>query len=163
MFTGRHTRTHGPPRAHALLRLAAEPAALATGRDAVREVLRSAGWGHEGVELAILAVDEALANAIEHGSMPGAPLEIETTLAVGGGAAEVLVTDRGRPGARAPLGIPAPPPPSSDHGRGLIIMSALADGLEVSRAGRGTRVRLRFARPAPLAVPHRDAADTVAA
>ena len=177
MFIGREIRTHGvqtvampgigrgpgPPRTHALLRLTAEPAALATGRDAVREMLRSAGWGHEGVELAILAVDEALANAIEHGSMPGAPLEIETSVAAGGGAAEVLVTDRGRPGARAPLGIPAPPPPSSDHGRGLIIMSALADELEIRRAGRGTRVRLRFARPAPLAVPPRDAADAVAA
>jgi hypothetical protein len=29
----------------------------------------------------------------------------------------------------------------------MIIMSALADELEVRRAGRGTRVRLRFARP----------------
>ena len=176
MSIGREIRTHGvqtvampgigrgpgPPRTHALLRLTAEPAALATGRDSVREMLRSAGWGHEGVELAILAVDEALANALEHGSMPGAPLEIETSVAAGGGAAEVLVTDRGRPGARAPLGIPAPPPPSSDHGRGLIIMSALADVLEIRRAGRGTRVRLRFARPAPLAVPPRDAADAVA-
>ncbi len=162
MFIGQDIRTHSPPRTHRLLRLAAEPAALATGRDSVREMLRSAGWGHEGVELAILAVDEALANAIEHGSMPGAPLEIETTVAAGAGAAEVLVTDRGRPGARAPLGIPATPPPSSDHGRGLIIMSALADQLEVRRAGRGTRVRLRFARPAPLAAPLRDAADAVA-
>ena len=142
-----------PPRTGALRRLTAEPAAVAAGRDAVRETLRGAGWGEEGVELAVLAVDEALANAIEHGSLPGAPVEIATTVAAGGDVAEVLVTDRGRPGARAPLGVPAPPPPSSDHGRGLIIMSARAEELEVRRAGRGTRVRLRFARPAPLVVP----------
>jgi anti-sigma regulatory factor (Ser/Thr protein kinase) len=42
--------------------------------------------------------------------------------------------------------VPAPPPPSSDRGRGLIIMSALADRLELRRAGRGTEVRLQFAR-----------------
>ncbi len=146
------TRRRGPgpdpPRTGTLLRLAAEPAAVAAGRDAVREALQDAGWGEEGVELAVLAVDEALANAVDHGSLPGAPVEVSTTVAAGGAVAEVLVTDRGRPGARAPLGVPAPPPPSSDHGRGLIIMSALADELEVRRAGRGTRVRLRFARPA---------------
>ena len=71
------------------------------------------------------------------------------------GTAEVLVTDRGRPGARAPLGSRPLPPPSSDHGRGLIIMSALADQLEVA-AGAGT-VGLPFARPAPLAAPLRGA------
>lgn len=161
MNIGRTTGTPHPTRAHALLRLTAERAAVATGRQAVRETLRGAGWGEEAVELAVLAVDEALANAIEHGSLPGAPVEVATTVAAGGDVAEVLVTDRGRPGARAPLGVPAPPPPSSDHGRGLIIMSALADGLEVRRAGRGTRVRLRFARPAPLATPPRDVAGAV--
>ena len=45
MFIGQDIRTHSPPRTHRLLRLAAEPAALATGRDSVREMLRSAGWG----------------------------------------------------------------------------------------------------------------------
>ncbi|HET6691483.1 MAG TPA: ATP-binding protein [Miltoncostaeaceae bacterium] len=145
------------------LHLAAEAGAIATGREAVRETLREAGWATEGVELAVLAADEALANAIEHGSPPGATVEIATTVAAGGAVAEVVVTDRGRPGVRAPVGVPAAPPPSSDHGRGLIIMSALADELEVGRAGRGTRVRLRFARPAPLATPPRDAADAVIA
>jgi anti-sigma regulatory factor (Ser/Thr protein kinase) len=64
------SRLRGPT----LLRLVAEPAALAAGRDAVRERLSDAGWGQEGVALAVLAVGEALANAIEHGSLPGAPV-----------------------------------------------------------------------------------------
>jgi serine/threonine-protein kinase RsbW len=163
MSIGRTTvRRPSSPRTATLLRLRAEPAAIAAGRDAVRAALRAAGWNDEAVELAVLAADEALANAVGHGSLPGAPIEVAVTVAAGGAVAEVLVTDRGRPGARAPLGVPAPPPPSSDHGRGLIIMGALADELEVRRAGRGTRVRLRFARPAPLA-PHRDAADAVTA
>ena len=140
--------THPRRPEHTLLRLTAEPAALREGRDAVRDALLRAGWAREGVELVVLAVDEALANAIEHGSVPGAPVEVGIAVAPGGASAEVRVTDRGRPGARAPRGVPAPPPPSSDHGRGLIIVGALADALEIRRAGRGTRLRLRFARPA---------------
>jgi serine/threonine-protein kinase RsbW len=131
-----------PTRTHAILRLAAEPPSLVRGREAVRQELLSAGWGGEGVELVVLAVAEALANAIEHGSLPGAPVEI--SVEAGDATAEVQVTDHGRPGTRAPRGIPPPPPLSSDHGRGLIIMSALADRLEIHRAGRGTRLRLRF-------------------
>jgi anti-sigma regulatory factor (Ser/Thr protein kinase) len=150
-----HPRERGHERAHTRLRLTAGHAALTAGRDAVRDALRLAGWGAEGVELAVLAVDEALANAIEHGSLPGAPVEVRIAVAPDGATAEVRVTDRGRPGARPPRGIPPPPPPTSDHGRGLIIMGALADELEIRRAGRGTRLRLRFARPAAGDAGHR--------
>ena len=91
----------------------------------------------------MLAVCEALTNAIEHGSVPGERVEIE--IAAAADHAEIRVTDRGRPGAACPLGVPAPPPTAAERGRGLIIMGALADALEIGRVGRGTEVRLRFA------------------
>jgi serine/threonine-protein kinase RsbW len=125
------------------LRFPADLGSLADGRDAVRRALRRERWDGEGAELVVLAVCEALTNAIEHGSVPGGPVEIE--IAAAADHAEIRVTDRGRPGAACPLGVPAPPPLTAERGRGLIIMSALADALEIRRAGRGTEVRLRFA------------------
>jgi anti-sigma regulatory factor (Ser/Thr protein kinase) len=125
------------------LRFPADLGSLADGRDAVRRALRRQRCDGEGAELVVLAVCEALTNAIEHGSVPGEPIEIE--IAAAADHAEIRVTDRGRPGAACPLGVPAPPPPGAERGRGLIIMSALADALEIRRAGRGTELRLRFA------------------
>ena len=132
-----------PPATIARLRLPADLGSLADGRDAVRRALLREGWERERVELVVLAVCEALTNAIEHGSVPGEPVEIE--IAAAADHAEIRVTDRGRPGAARPLGVPAPPPPTAERGRGLIIMGALADSLQIGLAGRGTGVRLRFA------------------
>jgi len=132
-----------PPATIARLRLPADLGSLADGRDAVRRALLGEGWERERVELVVLAVCEALTNAIEHGSVPGEPVEIE--IAAAADHVEIRVTDRGRPGAARPLGVPAPPPPTAERGRGLIIMGALADSLQIGLAGRGTGVRLRFA------------------
>ena len=143
MDVGRPTRTSTIE--PVTLRVPADVRSLAEGRDAVRRALRREGWEGEPAELVVLAVCEALTNAIEHGSVPGGPVEIE--IAAAADHAEIRVTDRGRPGASAPLGVPAPPPPTAERGRGLIIMGALADALEIGRVGRGTEVRLRFAAP----------------
>jgi anti-sigma regulatory factor (Ser/Thr protein kinase) len=130
-----------------ILSFPAHPGSLAGARGAVRGALVREGWDEEVVELAVLAVCEALTNAVEHGSAPGDPIEVE--IAAGEARAEVRVTDRGRPGSAPPVRIPAPPPLSSEHGRGLIIMRELADALEIRRAGRGTEVLLAFG-PIPL-------------
>ena len=123
----------------------AERGSLAEARAAVRLALQRERWDEEGTELVVLAICETLTNAIEHGSVPDDPIEIE--IAATAAHAEIRVTDRGRPGASTPAGIPAPPPPSAEHGRGLIIMSELADILEIRRAGRGTEVHLHFTAP----------------
>jgi anti-sigma regulatory factor (Ser/Thr protein kinase) len=123
----------------------AERGSLAEARAAVRLALRRERWDDEGTELVVLAICETLTNAIEHGSVPDDPIEIE--IAATAAHAEIRVTDSGRPGAGPPTGIPAPPPPSAERGRGLIIMSELADALEIRRAGRGTEVRLQFNAP----------------
>ena len=56
----------------------------------------------------------------------------------------VRVVDGGRPGSATPAPLRAAPSPSSEHGRGILIMAALAARLEIRRAGRGTEVRLVF-------------------
>ena len=61
----------------ACLRLRADVRSLAPGRDAVRRTLRREGWEEEPAELVVLAVCEALTNAIEHGSPAGANDEPE--------------------------------------------------------------------------------------
>jgi anti-sigma regulatory factor (Ser/Thr protein kinase) len=126
----------------------AERGSLAEARAALRLALRRERWDDEGTELVVLAVCETLTNAIEHGSVPDDPIEIQ--IAATAAHAEIRVTDRGRAGAGPPAGIPPPPPPSAEHGRGLIIMSELADVLEIRRAGRGTEVRLQFTAPVTL-------------
>ena len=123
----------------------AERGSVAEARAAVRLALRRERWDDESTELVVLAICETLTNAIEHGSVPDDPIEVE--VAATAAHAEIRVTDRGRPGAGHPAGIPAPPPPSAERGRGLIIMSELADALEIRRVGAGTEVRLQFIAP----------------
>lgn len=125
--------------------LPARREALAPGREFVRAALERQGWGGEPIEAVALAVSEALTNAVEHGSRPGAPVAVEVRASET--RARIRIADGGRPGSTTPSPLRAAPPPSSDHGRGLIIMGALADALEVRRAGRGTEVVLTFTRP----------------
>jgi anti-sigma regulatory factor (Ser/Thr protein kinase) len=122
-------------------RLPATPEAPGVARDWVHAALRRAGWPPDAVDDATLAVDEAVQNAVEHGSEAEAPVEIELGLQDGG--AEVWVRDRGRPGAPVPSGPPETPPESSPRGRGRAIMAALADADWREHDG-GTEVRLPF-------------------
>lgn len=121
-------------RAH---REAVEPA-----RAVARDALRRAGWEEDDIEYVVLAFSEALTNAIDHGSSPGAAVAVE--IVATSVSARIRVCDRGRRASECPTGVPAPPPASSEHGRGLMIMRALADRFEIVRRGRGTEVRLGF-------------------
>lgn len=132
-------------RAH---REAVEPA-----RGIVREALRRAEWEEDDIEYVVLAFSEALTNAIDHGSSPGAAVAVE--VAATPERVRMRVCDRGRRASACPTGVPDPPPASCENGRGLMIMRALADRFEVVRNGRGTEVRLGFVRsrgrPGPTA------------
>lgn len=153
MGTAGAIRAHGAERGAATLpgapagtrerwALLAVRESLEPGRSLVRRALRREGWEAESVERVVLAVSEALTNAVEHGSSPGAAVVVEVVAAAG--RASVRVIDAGRPGSAPPAALRTPPSPSSEHGRGLIIMRALSDRLEIRRSGRGTDVRLAF-------------------
>jgi anti-sigma regulatory factor (Ser/Thr protein kinase) len=111
-------------------------------REWVFAELREAEWPESCVHDVALAVDEAVQNAVEHGSVPDGEIRID--LCVADDAAEVRVRDRGRPGATPPTGAPRSPDEHAIRGRGRLIMSHLADVDWRPAAGGGTEVCLHF-------------------
>jgi serine phosphatase RsbU (regulator of sigma subunit)/anti-sigma regulatory factor (Ser/Thr protein kinase) len=114
------------------LELAAEPAVLSHVRRAITRWLAGCGVDRNISMDIVVAVGEACANAIEHAYGPG-----RGTFRVAGdeiGDELVLsVSDRGR--WRAPRG--------DGRGRGLTIMNAAMDHVEVQTDESGTRVEMR--------------------
>jgi anti-sigma regulatory factor (Ser/Thr protein kinase) len=133
------------------LRVAAQLASIVEVRGALSAAFRKGGWPDDLMPLVILAVGEALANAIEHGSGPGGAVEVAVT--VRRDWAAVRVVDEGRVGAAVPLVVPVRPPPTDTRGRGLLMMLDFAEQVEVDAAGCGTSVLLRFARGERAAGP----------
>lgn len=90
----------------------------------------------------VLAVNEAVANAIEHGARGNAAehVVVEATLD-GDGLARFVVTDRGTW---------RPPPVVTNRGRGIDLMRAVMDDVRIDAAANGTIVHLaRRLTPSP--------------
>lgn len=129
--------THGGVRFAATV--AADLTELVSVRDALADALETCGWSEEDAFRVLLCADEAIANACEHG---GCGL-IDVRFDVDEVAASFTVDDRR--GYSLPIPTPATlPAESSEHGRGLILMRALADTFRVSSRSLGTRVALSF-------------------
>ena len=110
-----------------------------TARHRLRAWLADTGESGEDSDAIVLAVGEAVANAIDHGS-DGDPSQIVTVeLARRASTLIASVGDRGhwQPGLKALL---------SGRGRGHLIMEALADDLDISVDQGGTVVTLQFGR-----------------
>jgi anti-sigma regulatory factor (Ser/Thr protein kinase) len=129
-------------RTRSAARLAATPDAAMKAREWVCEHLERAGWAKDRLDDVALVVDEAVQNAVEHGSEHDAPVEVRITS--DDREARVVVSDRGRVGAEPPLGAPRPVAPSSIRGRGRWIIAALAEEAAWEAHGDGTEVRVRF-------------------
>jgi serine phosphatase RsbU (regulator of sigma subunit)/anti-sigma regulatory factor (Ser/Thr protein kinase) len=114
------------------LRLAADPDELRRMRRSVTRWLRGNGAGDEDVRDVLLACGEACANAVEHAYPPG-PASFELEATIEDATATVAVRDHG--GWRAPRG--------QNRGRGLTMMEATMDEVEVLRSDTGTRVVMR--------------------
>jgi anti-sigma regulatory factor (Ser/Thr protein kinase) len=123
-------------------RVPAAPAALGGVRSSLAKALTSEGWGGEPVERVLTASTEALANALQHGSAPGAGVDV--AFRVSGEAASVRVLDQGRPCSRTPPNEVEAPPVTSTNGRGRLLMRGLADEVQIRRQGSGTKVVLGF-------------------
>jgi GAF domain-containing protein/anti-sigma regulatory factor (Ser/Thr protein kinase) len=109
----------------------ARPDSLAAVRQVLRRWLRGLGAGDREAYDIVVACQEACANAIEHAYGPGdAEFEIDARLE--GSSVRIAVRDRGR--WRRPRG--------EDRGRGLAMMRALMDTVDVRRSGDGTEVVL---------------------
>ncbi len=121
-----------PPTAGSLeLRLPAEAEALAQLRQRIGRFLDAAGADEQERFEITLAVSEAAMNAIEHAGPGAAEFDVSATIRSGEFHADVR--DSGRWRERR----------DDDRGRGLAIIEALMDDVQVSRQPTGTTVRMR--------------------
>jgi serine phosphatase RsbU (regulator of sigma subunit)/anti-sigma regulatory factor (Ser/Thr protein kinase) len=114
------------------LRLPAEPRTLAHVRRMLRRWLVERGAAEGDVAEVTIAVSEACANAIEHAYSPS-PASFELDASGNNGEVTVAVRDTGR--WRAPRG--------TNRGRGLSIMVAAMDDVQIDRTETGTEVIMR--------------------
>ena len=122
-----------PPTAGSLeLKLPADPAALAQLRQRIGRFLDTAGASEQERFEITLAVSEAAMNAIEHAYGPS-EAEFDLSASIRDGAFHAEVRDAGRWRERR----------SDDRGRGLAIIDALMDDVEVNAEATGTTVRMR--------------------
>ena len=89
----------------------------------------------------LTAVDEAVTNAIRHGSPNGERSLIRVSCHALPDSLIVEVRDEG-PGF-AVGAMPSMPSPESPAGRGLPMMCALADSVEIASSARGTAITLK--------------------
>jgi anti-sigma regulatory factor (Ser/Thr protein kinase) len=123
--------------------LPANDQALARIRPCLEAALQHAGWDGPRQFDVLVATTEALVNAITHGSIQAGSVGV--VFSVGPTVARVSVVDRGR---GTPAVIPWPPQcPSIDsaHGRGLVMIDAVADRVEIEPCDGGTRITMEFA------------------
>jgi PAS domain S-box-containing protein len=112
--------------------LPTQPEALASMRNLLRRWLRHAESSEQEIAEIITACGEAATNAIEHaGAGGGTPFEVEG--AVREREVDIVVRDYGA--WRRPR--------EGDQGRGLSLMRALMDEVDVIPSPEGTTVRLR--------------------
>ncbi|HJP65100.1 MAG TPA: SpoIIE family protein phosphatase, partial [Actinomycetota bacterium] len=123
------------------LTLAADPASLPPLRHVLRRWLREAGADPEAVQAIVVACNEACSNAIQH-PYGGGRGGLEVVVALEDGGVDLSVSDAGRWRHQA----------SGQGGRGLQIMEALMDTVNVERRADGTTVRMRRRLRAP-AIP----------
>jgi anti-sigma regulatory factor (Ser/Thr protein kinase) len=113
-------------------RVPADPGKLRPVRRRVDRWLSSLAVDPDAARDIVLACSEACANAIEHAyGARGGMVEIEGQLI--GGDVEIVVRDAGR----------WRPARDNDRGRGLSVIRASMDHVEIARGDEGTEVRMR--------------------
>ncbi len=115
-----------------------KPELIRGARTMVAKLCKEVGYGDDKVECIELAVGEALANAVEHGSPKGDKNTVRVRCMKKCGRLMIEVTDEGRwrPPARVPQGeIPL-------RGRGIPMMEELVDRVEIEATRFGTNVKL---------------------
>jgi serine/threonine-protein kinase RsbW len=116
---------------------------LSKVRRIVERLSPSASLNREEIDDLLTAVDEAVANAIRHGSPRGEHNRIRVVCGYAPGLMTVEVCDEGG-GFSAP-GAPVMPGPEAMGGRGLPLMCALADRVEIASTPTGACVTLKKA------------------
>jgi PAS domain S-box-containing protein len=125
--------SHVPLGLRLALDMPSEPAALRSLRALLRRWLAQADAAETDVHAIVMACSEACTNAIEHaGAGPDETIAFEAVLH--DGEVEVTVRDRGHWRDQRP---------PSDQGRGLDLIDALMDDVQLETSPNGTVIRLR--------------------
>lgn len=118
------------------MRLSGDPRELATLRAEVGELAAQHGLSERSADV-VLALEELVANAQQHGAPP-----VDVAIWADG-RLMIEVSDGGSGLGR--MAVPDRPPRSDqDHGRGLWIVSQLADHIDVRCSAEGTTVRIEL-------------------
>jgi anti-sigma regulatory factor (Ser/Thr protein kinase) len=118
------------------LRLPADSSRLSEARQFVEEAAAEFGFEEATQHQIKLAINEAVANAMEHGS-PGSGDEVELRVVFEERALAIYVSDCGSFTPRTAHREAVP-----ERGRGLAFMDLLMDEVEVRPGADGTRVRM---------------------
>lgn len=117
--------------------LGSDPAEIARVRAEIQRIAERHGFGSRAGDV-VLALDEILANAQEHGRAPVA------VRAWADGRLVIEVSDVGNGFDRARVWGTHPPEPLGPRGRGLWIARQLTDWVEIQVDAEGTRVRIEM-------------------
>jgi anti-sigma regulatory factor (Ser/Thr protein kinase) len=131
--------TNGPPRWLRELTVPATEASVPTARRWVEQLAAESGLRDGGLFEFVLAVGEALANAVRHGSPHGGQNQVTVLFSRLPGGVSVEVRDEGGGFVSSPL---CPPDVLAGAGRGITFMRRMSDELEFECGPAGTRVRL---------------------
>ena len=120
---------------------AADRAATAACRTELRDWLTTLGIGGRLAHDVVVAVCEAVNNAVEHSSRSDRRQAVSVEVFADTEAIRASVTDPGRWAADATAVAPA-----TAQGRGLTLIHGLSDSVEIVRNTRGTRLTMLFRR-----------------
>jgi anti-sigma regulatory factor (Ser/Thr protein kinase) len=121
---------------HASIALLAHPQNIAVARHFVSATLKAWGAEADTEATAVLVVSELATNAAVHG---GTEMTVEIALAPE--LLTVVVADRRRGVGDGPVGSELP---DDEHGRGLMIVQAMADDYDAKPEASGWRTRVAF-------------------
>ena len=112
--------------------------AVRSVRRAVSLLCEQWGFGEEDRHAVVLALSEAMSNALEHGSGPTRSIEVGCALGVDG--IRIVVEDFGAPsgeGLKKAIESTVAPSDDSVRGRGLYLIRTLMDEVDVKRKPGG--------------------------
>jgi signal transduction histidine kinase/CheY-like chemotaxis protein len=134
--------SHSGPRSFTIV-VPAAPTEVPIARDRLHEWLTAVAVDSPRAQDILLAAGEAVTNAIEHGSRCDPRRRVSVEAFIRGNTVAITVADSGRWSGDSSASLR-----SYRRGRGLTLMSGLADRVDTIRDRGGTRVTLLFDRAA---------------
>jgi anti-sigma regulatory factor (Ser/Thr protein kinase) len=121
----------------------ADPAAIPTLTDGVRQVLQGKDWNDDDIMAVELALQEAVANAIRHGCRGDATKQLECSIAVER-SGEIVIVIRDPGSGFDPASVAHPLDPANllkPSGRGIFMINNLMDEVRFADGGRELQMR----------------------